>query len=61
MSRTIDKVKTSRYLKKADLMDTPVTVTMDSVTEQNVARRYEPEKLKHVLHFRETTRVWFSG
>ena len=61
MSRTIDMVKTSRYLKKADLMDTPMTVTMHCVIEQNVARRHEPEKLKHVLHFHETTKSLVLG
>ncbi len=59
--RTIDKVKTSRFLKKADLMDTPMTVTMHCVIEQNVARRHEPEKLKHVLYFHETSKAFVLG
>jgi len=61
MSRTIDMVKTSRYLKKADLFETPMTVTMHSVIEQNVARRHEPEKLKHVIYFHETSKALVLG
>ena len=61
MTRTIDRVKTSRFLKKADLMDLDLTLTIDSVIEQDVARRHEPEKLKHVVHFRDTDKALVLG
>jgi len=61
MSRTIDRVKTSRFLKRADLMDTPMTVTIHNVIEEDVARRGEPEKLKHVVYFHETTKALVLG
>lgn len=61
MSRTIDRVKTSRFLKRADLMDTPMTVTIHSVLEEDVARGGEPEKLKHVVYFYETTKALVLG
>ena len=61
MTRTIDRIKTGRFLKRADLMDTPMTVTIHNVIEEDVAKGGEPEKLKHVAHFQETTKALVLG
>ena len=61
MTRTIDQVRTGKFIKKADLMDSPLTVTIHSVVEQNVAGRHQPEKLKHVVHFQGTSRALVLG
>ena len=61
MTRTIDRIKTGRFLKRADLMDSPMTVTIHNVIEEDVARGGEPEKLKHVVYFHETTKALVLG
>ncbi len=38
-----------------------MTVTIHSVIEQDVVRRGEPEKLKHVVHFHETNKALVLG
>ena len=61
MTRTIDRIRTGRFLKRADLMDTPMTVTIHSVIEEDVARGGEQEKLKHVVYFHETAKALVLG
>ncbi len=61
MTRTIDRLKTGRFLKRADLMDKSMTLTIHNVIEENVARGGEPEKLKHVVYFHETTKALVLG
>jgi len=61
MTRPIDLVKTSQYLKKDDLIGAPMTVTVHKVIKQNVARRHDQEKLKHVVYFHETSKVLVLG
>ena len=61
MSRTIDRLKASRYFKKGDLADLELELTIVSVEEEDVARRHSPAKLKHVVHFAESSKSLVLG
>ncbi len=61
MSRTIDRLKVSRYFKKSDFTDLVLELTIASVEEEDVARRHSPVKLKHVVHFAESSKSLVLG
>ena len=46
----INQLKESNYLKKEDC-DPPILVTIDHLTQKNVALEGDPPDMKHCLHF----------
>jgi len=48
----ISQMKTSKYVKKEDVGDGMI-VTIDKVTNENVAMDSQPPENKYILHFKE--------
>ena len=49
----ISAMTNSKFLKKEDVMERPVLVTIDRISQQNVAMDDQPQEMKYCLHFRE--------
>lgn len=49
----ISAMSTSKFLKKEDVMDRPMLVTINGITEENVAMDDQPKEMKYCLHFLE--------
>lgn len=49
----ISQLKESNYLKKEDC-DPPLLVTIDHLTQKNIALEGDPPDMKYVLHFKST-------
>lgn len=49
----VSKMKQSKYITKDDVGVEGKTLTMQNVTQENMAKEGEPEELRYVLHFME--------
>lgn len=49
----ISAMSTSKFLKKEDVMGSPMLVTINGITEENVAMDDQPKEMKYCLHFLE--------
>jgi hypothetical protein len=58
--RSFDKYRNTRFIQKTDV-EKGALVTIDKVTEENVAPEYQAEEIKYVIHFKENYKPWAPG
>ena len=58
--RSWDKYKNTTFIQKSDV-ERGALVTIDKVTEENVAPDSQPEETKYVIHFKEDYKPWSPG
>lgn len=58
--RSYDKYRDTKFIQKSDV-ERGALVTIDKVTEENVASENKPEKIKYVIHFKEDYKPWVPG
>ncbi|MCJ7482623.1 MAG: hypothetical protein MUO31_06630 [Thermodesulfovibrionales bacterium] len=58
--RSWDKYKNTTFIQKSDV-ERGALVTIDRVTEENVAPDSQPEEIKYVIHFKEDYKPWSPG
>ena len=62
--RTYDKYKNTKFIQQSEIVNSPhgcILVTIDKITEENVAPESQPERIKYVLHFKENYKPWSPG
>lgn len=55
--RSYDKYRETKFIQKTDV-EKEVLVTIDKITEENVAQDNMPEKKKFVIYFKENYNPW---
>lgn len=58
--RNYDKYRNTKFIQKSDV-GRGILVTIDKVTEENVAPDYQAEEIKYVIHFIEDYKSWAPG
>ena len=58
--RTYDKYRSTKFIQKSDV-ERGALVTIDKITEENVAPEYQAEERKYVIHFKEDYKPWAPG
>lgn len=58
--RNYDKYRNTKFIQKSDV-GRGILVTIDKVTEENVAPEYQAEEIKYVIHFKENYKPWAPG
>ena len=58
--RTYDKYRNTKFIQKSDV-ERGALVTIDRITEENVAPEYQAEEIKYVIHFKEDYKPWAPG
>lgn len=58
--RNYDKYRSTKFIQKNDV-ERGILVTIDKVTEENVAPEYQAEEIKYVIHFKEDYKSWAPG
>ena len=58
--RSWDKYKNTTFIQKSDV-EKGALVTIDRITEENVAPDSQPEETKFVIHFKEDFKPWSPG
>lgn len=58
--RNYDKYRNTKFIQKSDV-EKGALVTIDKVTEENVAPEYQAEEIKYVIHFKEDYKPWAPG
>ncbi|HDY88112.1 MAG TPA: hypothetical protein ENH82_08380 [bacterium] len=58
--RNYDKYRSTKFIQKSDV-ERGILVTIDKVTEENVAPDWQPEERKYVIHFQEDYKAWAPG
>ena len=58
--RNYDKYRSTKFIQKSDV-ERGILVTIDKVTEENVAPDWQAEKIKYVIHFQEDYKAWAPG
>ena len=62
--RSYDKHRNTKFIQKSDIENSPhgaILVTIDNITEENVALEYQAEEIKYVIHFKEDYKPWAPG
>jgi len=62
--RSYDKYKSSKFIQKSEIENSPhgaILVTIDRITEENVAPDNQAERIKYVIHFVEAFKPWAPG
>lgn len=55
--RSFDKYRDTKFVQKTDL-GKGILVTIDKITEENVAPNNQPQEIKYVLYFEENVKPW---
>lgn len=58
--RSYDKYRNTKWIQKSDV-EKGALVTIEKVTEENVAAEYQAEEIKYVIHFVEDYKAWAPG
>ena len=58
--RQYDKYRNTKFIQKSEV-ENGVLVTIDKVTEENVAPDSQVEEIKYVIHFKEPHKPWAPG
>ena len=58
--RTYDKYRNTKFIQKSDV-EKGALVTIDKVTEENVAPDSQDEEIKYVINFKEDYKPWAPG
>ena len=58
--RNYDKYRNTKFIQKSDV-ERGALVTIDKVTEENVAPDSQAEEIKYVIHFVENYKPWAPG
>ena len=58
--RNYDKYRNTKFIQKSDV-ERGALVTIDKVTEENVAPDSQVEEIKYVIHFVENYKPWAPG
>ena len=58
--RNYDKYRNTKFIQKSEV-ERGALVTIDKVTEENVAPEYQAEEIKYVIHFKEDYKSWAPG
>ena len=58
--RNYDKYRNTKFIQKSDV-ERGALVTIDKVTEENVAPDSQAEEIKYVIHFKEDYKPWAPG
>ena len=58
--RTYDKYRNTKFIQKSDV-ERGALVTIDKITEENVAPEYQAEEIKYVIQFKEDYKPWAPG
>ena len=62
--RSYDKYKNTKFIQQSEINNSPhgcILVTINNITEENVAPESRPERIKYVLHFKENYKPWAPG
>ena len=62
--RSYDKYKNTKFIQQSEIENSPhgsILVTINNVTEENVAPESQPERIKYVIHFKENYKPWAPG
>lgn len=62
--RTYDKYRNTKFIQKSEIENSPygsILVTIDKITEENVAPESQSERIKYVIHFKENYKPWAPG
>ena len=62
--RNYDKYKNTKFIQQSEIENSPhgsILVTIDNITEENVAPESRPENIKYVIHFKENYKPWAPG
>ena len=58
--RNYDKYRNTKFIQKSDV-ERGALVTIDKVTEENVAPDSQAEEIKYVINFKEAYKPWAPG
>ena len=58
--RTYDKYRNTKFIQKSEV-EKGALVTIDRITEENVAPEYQAEEIKYVIQFKEDYKSWAPG
>ena len=58
--RNYDKYRSTKFIQKSDV-ERGALVTIDKVTEENVAPDWQAAEVKYVIHFEEDYKAWAPG
>lgn len=58
--RSFDKYRDTKFIQKGDV-EKGALVTINRVTEENVALEHQAEKIKYVIYFKEAYKPWAPG
>lgn len=58
--RTYDKYRNTKFIQKSDV-ERGILITIDKVTEENVAPDSQAEEIKYVINFKENYKPWAPG
>jgi len=58
--RNYDKYRNTKFIQKTDV-ERGALVTIDNITEENVAPEYQAEEIKYVIYFKEDYKPWAPG
>ena len=58
--RSYDKYRNTKFIQKSDV-ERGILVTIDKVTEENVAPDSQAEEIKFVINFKENYKPWAPG
>ncbi len=62
--RSFDKYRNSKYIQQSDVTNSPhksLLVTIEEVTEENMASDSQAERMKYVINFEENYKPWAPG
>ena len=55
--RSYDKYRNTKYIQKSDV-EKAALVTIDKITEEDMASNGQPEEMKYIIHFKENYKPW---
>ena len=62
--RSYDKYKNTKFIQQSEISNSPhgcILVTINNITEENVAPESQPERIKYIIHFKENCKPWAPG